>query len=115
MWYIALICKYGNIDMNQLHYQEENEEISKREKLIQISIKMGQDSGKVVEEYQKLFKDNTNKNQLVGRIEEQYSNVCELAKNLNLTIDEILSENVRKIYSRYNERGEANKSEECEK
>ena len=118
MWYISLICKYENIDMNQLHYQEEDEKISKREKIIKISIKMGQVSGGIVEEYQKLFKDKSqfkDKSKLIGKIKEQYYNVCDLAKKLNLTIDEILSENVRKVNSRYNERGEANNSEECEK
>ncbi len=115
MWYIALICKSEDIDMNKFDFQEKNHDVSGRESLIEISIKIGQDSGKIVEEYQKVYKDNIDKSELIKKIELQYSNICELVKGLNLTVDEILSENIRKINSRYNEKGEAIKSEGYEK
>lgn len=115
MWYIALICKNTNIDMNQLHEHEGKEIENKREKLIQTVIEIGKGSGRIVEEYQKVYGDEADKSQLIEKIENQYLNICELARNLNLTIDEILNENIRKTSSRYNEKGEANKSEEYEK
>lgn len=115
MWYIALICKNTNIDMNQLQEHNEKESKNKREKLIQTVIEIGKSSGKIVEEYQEVYEEGTDKRQLIERIENQYANICKLAENLNLTIDEILNENIRKTSSRYNEKGEANKSEEYEK
>lgn len=115
MWYIALICKNTNIDMNQLLEHKESDCKNKREKLIQTVIEIGKSSGKIVEEYQKVYEEGTDKSQLIERIENQYANICELAENLDLTIDEILNENIRKTSSRYNEKGEANKSEEYEK
>ena len=115
MWYIALICKSENIDMNTFHFQEKNQDVSGRENLIEISIKIGQNSGKIVEEYQKVYKENIDKSELIKEIELQYYNICELGRCLNLMIEEILSENIEKINSRYNEKGEAIKSEEYEK
>lgn len=115
MWYIALICKNTNIDMNQLQEYKKDECRNKREKLIQTVIEIGQTSGKIVQEYQKIYESETDKSELIEKIENQYNNICKLAEDLNLTIDDILNENIRKISSRYNEKGEANKSEECEK
>ena len=62
MWYIALICKNANIDTDQLKDIEvkEDAKISKRERIIQIAINMGQVSGQIVEKYLKLYNENTN-------------------------------------------------------
>lgn len=108
MWYMSLICKNENIDMNQLErIKERKEHLSKREKLIQISIKMGQDSGEIVEEYQKKFYNKTNDGQLKEKIENQYGNICDLSDELGITIEDILDKNIKKVNSRYNEKGEA--------
>lgn len=110
MWYISLICKNANIDMNQLKdykTNKDNAQLSKREKIIQIAINMGQMAGQIVEEYQKLYNENKGKEELIEKISEQYENICNLANQLDMTIDEILEENLRKINSRYNEKGEA--------
>ena len=40
------------------------------------------------------------------KINKQYENICELADKFNMTIDEILCENIRKLNHRYNEKGE---------
>lgn len=118
IWYISLICKNTNIDMNQLSNYKVNEydtQISKREKIIKISINMGQVTGQIVEEYLKLHTKNNGDEELNKKISSQYENICELAEQLNMTIDEILNENLRKINSRYNEKGEATRGEENEK
>ena len=108
MWYIALICKNANIDTDQLKDIEikEDTKISKRERIIQIAINMGQVSGQIVEKYLKLYNENTNNVELIEEINRQYENICNLAEKFNLTIDEILEENIRKVNSRYNEKGE---------
>ncbi|CDE90787.1 MAG: MazG nucleotide pyrophosphohydrolase domain-containing protein [Clostridia bacterium] len=108
MWYIALICKNANIDTDQLKDIEikEDAKISKRERIIQIAINMGQVSGQIVEKYLKLYNENTNNVELIEEINRQYENICNLAEKFNLTIDEILEENIRKVNFRYNEKGE---------
>ena len=114
MWYISLICKNANINMNQLkEYKiDENTQISKREELIQISINMGQVAGQIVEKYMKVYAKNDNKEELIEKINEQYENICELAEKFNMTIDEILCENIRKVNHRYNEKGEKRDNEQ---
>lgn len=114
MWYISLICKNSNIDMNQLkEYKiDENTQISKREELIQIGINMGQVAGQIVEEYMKAYAKNNNKEELIQKINKQYENICELADKFNMTIDEILRENIRKVNHRYNEKGEKRDNEQ---
>ena len=42
---------------------------------------------------------------LTEKIQEQYQSVCELANQLDLTLDEILEANIDKIYSRYDKEG----------
>lgn len=108
MWYIAVICKNANIDTDQLKDIEikEDAKISKRERIIQIAINMGQVSGQIVEKYLKLYNENTNNVELIEEINRQYENICNLAEKFNLTIDEILEENIRKVNFRYNEKGE---------
>lgn len=109
MWYISLICKNANIDMDQLKIYkiDDDTQISKREKIIQIAINMGQIAGQIVDEYLKLYNENNTKEELTEKINKQYENICELAKKLDITIDEILNENIKKINARYNENGEA--------
>lgn len=110
MWYISLICKNANIDMNQLKdykTDEDNMQLSKREKIIQIAINMGQIAGQIVEEYLNLYTINKCNERLIEKIGKQYENIFQLANQLDMTIDEILDENLRKVNSRYNEKGEA--------
>lgn len=117
MWYISLICKNEKIDMNKLQqYQSrKGKELSKREKLIQISIKMGQYSGQIVEQYKKNYMQKSDKQKLIQKIEKQYNNILELSKELGLNLETILEKNIIKIESRYNEKGESTRSEENEK
>ena len=112
LWYISLICKNANIDIKQLkNYKENDKVVSKREKLIQISIKMGQYAGEIVDEYQKVFAGEKDNNELLEKIEKQFLSICELAKELDITIDEILDINIKKINSRYNKNGESTRED----
>ena len=103
MWYIALICKNTDINMNELRVGQEKikKDLPKRERLIQLSIKMGQKSGEIVQEYEKIFCGESDKCQLKEKIQQQYSCTCELLRELGITLDDVLSENVKKINSRY--------------
>ena len=114
MWYISLVCKNANIDMNQLRRSEEKDDgnLPKRERLIQISIKMGEDSGRIVEEYQRIFDEKTSNIKLKEKIEHQYGNICELSEELGITVEDILNKNIEKVNSRYNEKGEVSRETE---
>ena len=107
MWYLALICKNTDIDMNQFKpIYNDKEKINKREKIIQIALKMGKQTGKIIEEYEKVYIQKTEKEELISEIQKQYNNICELVNQIDINIDDILNENIRKINSRYNEKGE---------
>ena len=64
LWYIALICKNVNINIGQLQKEVAESNLNKREALIQLSIKIGTQSGKIVEEYQNFNKGETQKENL---------------------------------------------------
>ena len=113
MWYLALICKNTDIDMNQFKpIYNDKEKINKREKIIQIALKMGKQTGKIIEEYEKVYIQKTEKEELISEIQKQYNNICELVNQIDINIDDILNENIRKINSRYNEKGEKENNEQ---
>ena len=58
------------------------------------------------EEYEKVYIQKTEKEELISEIQKQYNNICELVNQIDINIDDILNENIRKINSRYNEKGE---------
>ena len=89
IWYIALICN------------EEYDLLPKREQIIKVSLEMGKATGIIVEECKNNM-DNINENndELINEIREQYKNVNKLASLLDITIEQILEENIKKINSR---------------
>ena len=112
MWYIALMCKNCNINIEELkNYQgnSNDSELQLRGKIIQVTISMGQVTGQIVENARQEYEINTKKEELTRKMSEQYRNINELASLLNITIEQILDENIRKINSRYNDKGEANR------
>lgn len=109
VWYIALMCKNIEINANQIEiYQKKQniEEIKHRESLIKLGIELGIISGQIVEECQKVYNNQENKKQLIQNINGQYKNIIELGSQLNISMEEILDLNVRKINSRYDDDGE---------
>ena len=112
IWYISLICKNVDIDMNQFKPIDNNKKaLNTREKIIEIAIKMGEQTGKIVEEYGKIDIQKSEKDKLINEIEKQYQNICELIAQIDINLDDILNENIRKINSRYDEKGEKQNNE----
>ncbi len=112
MWYIALMCKNCNINMEELKKYKANStniQMPMRERMIQIAINMGQVTGKIVENTRKKYDINTQKEELIKNMSEQYRNINELAGLLDITIEQILDENIRKVNSRYNDKGDINR------
>lgn len=114
MWYLALMCRNCNVNMEQIEKaktitEQTEEKLPVREKMIQISINMGQVTGEIVEEALKLHRGNGQKSELIEKMADQYINIKELASFFEITIEQILDENIKKINSRYNEKGDVNR------
>lgn len=109
MWYITLICKDYNINIEQLENIERNIQLPKREELIRVAIDMGQATGEIVKECISIYNGNDDNEKLGNGISKQYRNINELAGLLDITIEQILDENVEKINSRYNEKGDVSR------
>ena len=73
---------------------------------------MGKQTWKIIEEYEKVYIQKTEKEELISEIQKQYNNICELVNQIDINIDDILNENIRKINSRYNEKGEKENNEQ---
>lgn len=112
IWYIALVCREYNVNIEELENFEINEthlEPPKREEIIRVAINMGQYTGSIVQECKKIYDENESNEKLTNKMREQYKNINELARLLDITIEEILDENVKKINSRYTEKGEVSR------
>lgn len=111
MWYMSLACKNNSINMDELNSEEiielSKELIYKRERIIQICIRMGQTSGEIVEQYQLILKKNKGNENFKHKIAEQYHNIVSLCNELGISIEEVLKENIQKVNSRYNKNGKA--------
>lgn len=112
MWYLALMCKNCDVNIEQIEEIKtikQTEDLPVREKMIQISINMGQVTGEIVQEALKLHREHKEKSELVKKMAAQYINIKELASFFEITIEQILDENIKKINSRYNEKGDVNR------
>lgn len=112
IWYIALMCKEYNINIEELENFEPNQnnvQLPKREKLIQAAINMGQATGQIVKECVEVYNKKKNNEELIKEMSEQYKNIKELASLLDISIEQILDENIRKINSRYDDKGDVNR------
>jgi len=111
MWYIAFACKKNNINMNELNImillEDSQKYTSRRERIIQLCIKMGQASGKIVEQYQLAYKNPIKCNDLKYELSKQYQNILLLCGELGISIDDVLEHNIEKVNSRYDENGKA--------
>lgn len=116
MWYIAFACKKNNINMNELNnmilLEDSQRCTSRRERIIQLCIKMGQASGKIVEQYQLAYKNPMGRIDLEFEISDQYQNILLLCEELGISIDDVLEHNIQKANSRYDKNGKAIKCPE---
>ena len=73
MWYMALICRNNNIDMQNLERKvPEEEKEENRVELIKDSIKIGQASGKITQRYIKYRKGEIEKEKLEKALRIKY-------------------------------------------
>lgn len=112
IWYMALICKDYNVNIEELEdfeMIENNIQLPKREQIIKVAIDMGKSTGQIVKECMEIYNDNKKNSELTNKMREQYKNINELADILGIDIQQILDENVKKINSRYNEKGDVSR------
>lgn len=112
IWYMALMCKDYNINIEALEkfeIPEKQVQLPKREEIIKVAINMGQSTGKIVQECMRIYYDDENDSGLTDVLSEQYKNINELANILGIDIGKVLDENVEKINSRYTEKGDVSR------
>ena len=112
IWYMALMCKDYNVNIEELENfktTEKNIQLPKREELIRVAINMGQSTGQIVQSCIQIYNKNEINNELTNKMREQYKNINELTSILNISIEQILEENIKKINSRYTEKGDVNR------
>lgn len=110
--YMALICKDYNVNIEKLEdfeITENNIQLPKREQIIKVAINMGKTTGKIVQECMAIYNENKSNKELENKMRGQYGNINELANILGIDIQQILDENVKKINSRYNEKGDVSR------
>lgn len=112
IWYIALISKDYNINIEQLEdfeIDKSNIQLLRREEIIRVAINMGKSTGQIVHECMEIFNENKSNEELIDKMREHYKNINELANVLGIDIEEVLEENVKKINSRYTEKGDVSR------
>lgn len=109
MWYMALACRNNNINIEKLSKKEtEYDEDDDRKEIIKNSIKLGKQSGRIVDNYLKFNKGKIEKKELEKSLRKQYKNISKLSCELNISMDDILDYNIRKVNGRYDKDGHAN-------
>lgn len=106
IWYLLLICRNNNIEVEN----EDGMELEKdqdREKLIQEALKIGIQAPRIVEEYLNLSSGNGNKNSLRDMAQELLNSIKQMLSYLGITLEEMLETNISKAYSRYDKNGKA--------
>lgn len=112
IWYIALMCKDYNVNIEELeNFQTTKNDVKlpKREEIIKIAINIGKSTGQIVQECIGIYNENKSNKKLQSKMREQYKNINELANILDINMEQILNENIKKINSRYTEKGDVSR------
>lgn len=108
LWYMAFACRNNKININSLMKEENTEESQEdRERIIDNSLKLGKQSGKIVRHYLKYHDGKIEKEKLEKALRKQYKNLIKLAGELNISMDSILIMNIEKCMHRYDKNGKA--------
>ena len=102
LWYMALMCKESGIDIENINAPiaiHEGEE--EREELIAKGIRLGKRSGKTVQRYLQYHRGEVERNELEKCLRKQYRVMKKLLRELNISIDDVIEDNLQKIRSRY--------------
>lgn len=102
LWYMALMCKESKIDIEQIGLEiatKEGEE--DREELISKGIMLGKRTGKTVQRYLQYHRGEIPKSDLERSLRKQYRSMKKLLRELNITIDDVIKNNLQKIKTRY--------------
>ena len=112
IWYIALMCKDYNVDISEVEKFEITKnkvQLPRREEIIRTAISMGQSTGQIVGECMEIYEKSKNNEELTNKMQELYKYINQLACVLEIDIEQILDENVKKINCRYNDKGDINR------
>lgn len=102
LWYMALMCKESNIDIEQIDVEIAIKTGKEdREELISKGIMLGKRTGKAVQRYLQYHRGEVSKTDLERCLRKQYRTMKKLLRELNITIDDVIQKNLQKIRQRY--------------
>jgi len=102
LWYMALMCKESKIDIEQIGIEIATKEGDEdREELISKGIMLGKRTGKTVQRYLQYHRGEIPKSDLEKSLRKQYRSMKKLLRELNITIDDVIENNLQKIRIRY--------------
>lgn len=102
LWYIALMCQESEIDIEKIDTViTERKGTESREELISRGIKLGEISGETVQKYIQYHKGEVDIQTLEESLTKQYRCMKKLLRELNITIDDVIENNLQKIRVRY--------------
>ncbi len=102
LWYMALMCEESEIDIEQIDAEvvpKTGEE--DREELISKGIMLGKRTGRTVQRYLQYHRGEIPQSALERSLRKQYRSMKKLLRELNITIDNVIENNLQKIRHRY--------------
>jgi len=102
LWYIALMCDESGINIGKIDTTiTERVGTEEREELISRGIKLGEISGETVQKYLRYHNGEADIQVLEESLTKQYRCMKKLLRELNISIDDVIENNLKKINSRY--------------
>ena len=102
LWYMALMCQESEIDIGKIDTTiTERKGTEGREELISRGIKLGEISGETVQKYLQYHKGEADIQSLEASLTKQFKCMKKLLRELNISIDDVIQNNLQKIRERY--------------
>lgn len=102
LWYMALMCKESKIDIEQIGVEIATKTGEEgREELISKGIMLGKRTGRTVQRYLQYRRGEITKSDLEKSLRKQYRSMKKLLRELNITIDDVIENNLQKVKIRY--------------
>lgn len=99
LWYLALVCNDQELELGEGYQTYEKRTIveESRENIIAKTLKLGQQNGKIVE----LLRFGQKPQEIQRSIGKQIRNIEDLANVLQISLEDIIEENIKKVTKRY--------------
>ncbi|MCI8444202.1 MAG: hypothetical protein HFJ37_03415 [Clostridia bacterium] len=99
LWYLALVCNDQGLKLGE-KYQVDRKKMAvekSRENTIEVALELGQQNGKLVE----MIRSGQKSKEIHKEIGIQIENMEDLANILQISMEDIMEENIKKVTKRY--------------